>query len=282
MFQSRSTHFLTALICMAATVSLLSSACSPQHQSGMTSDGQPNSDDRIFQKSNITKFELKYSYKVALTFDDGPDGKVTEPLLDLLAREHVRATFFLVGAHIPGKEHLLMRMRREGHIIGNHAKTHPDLSRLEFVNNPEKVVQEIGDTHKLLKPFLDRQKNYYFRAPYGAWKSGHAEALNAYPELAKYIGPIYWTAGGELKLDSAGQPLTSADWACWSPKNGISVASCADGYMHEIEQAGGGVVLMHDNSMNTLALAEELITRLKDLGYAFVTLDDMQTLEKYQ
>jgi chitooligosaccharide deacetylase len=63
---------------------------------------------------------------VALTFDDGPNGRCTEAVLDALAEAHVPATFFLVGANVAGgrNDALLARMVREGHTIGSHSQTH--------------------------------------------------------------------------------------------------------------------------------------------------------------
>lgn len=62
--------------------------------------------------------------RVALTFDDGPDPQRTPAVLDLLARQGVRATFFVVGARAEAHPELVRRMVAEGHVVGNHSYTH--------------------------------------------------------------------------------------------------------------------------------------------------------------
>jgi peptidoglycan/xylan/chitin deacetylase (PgdA/CDA1 family) len=79
---------------------------------------------------------------LALTFDDGPDSTATPMILDVLARNQVKATFFVVGSHVAGREPILQREYREGHEIGNHTWNHPDLSTL----SPEGVVDQLQRT----------------------------------------------------------------------------------------------------------------------------------------
>ena len=68
--------------------------------------------------------------KVAITFDDGPDPEWTPKILDVLKREHATATFFLIGIQTDKFSGLAKRIYNEGHTIGNHTFTHPDVSNI--------------------------------------------------------------------------------------------------------------------------------------------------------
>ena len=94
---------------------------------------------------------------IALTFDDGP-AEWTEPILETLRREGVRATFFVVGGAIKGRESVLARAA-EGHEIGNHTFTHPvlpDLScaeiRTELTTTSDLVAGVVGTAPKVFRP----------------------------------------------------------------------------------------------------------------------------------
>src|SRR5260370_8486881 len=65
--------------------------------------------------------------EIALTYDDGPNDAVTQRLLEVLARHHVRATFFLIGRFVPQRPQLVRELAAAGHLIGNHPPTHPRL-----------------------------------------------------------------------------------------------------------------------------------------------------------
>jgi peptidoglycan/xylan/chitin deacetylase (PgdA/CDA1 family) len=97
--------------------------------------------------------------------------------------------------------------------------------------------------------------------------------LNADPVLSQYAGPIFWDEGGSLALDEDGEPLRGADWRCW--KEGWTVANCAAGYLREIRDHDGGVVLMHCIHARSAALVNAIVPTLLDEGFAFVRLDDV-------
>ena len=80
----------------------------------------------VSEKKEIQKQEPK---KIALTFDDGPHKIYTEKLLDGLAERNVKATFFLLGTNIEGKEDIVKRIAEEGHLIGNHTYYHVDIGQ---------------------------------------------------------------------------------------------------------------------------------------------------------
>ena len=84
-------------------------------------DGQQMSD--YVRKDNEAK-------KVAITFDDGPSGKYTKKLLDGLKKRKVKATFFLIGENVKRYPEIVKRMKKEGHLIGNHTYHHVELTSL--------------------------------------------------------------------------------------------------------------------------------------------------------
>ena len=100
---------------------------------------------------------------IAMTFDDGPSGPNTPRLLDLAAKKHIKLTFFLIGENAARYPQLVQRELAEGHQVGNHSYTHPDLAKM----SDDAVRAEIQKTQDAIigasgyKPVL-------FRPPYGA------------------------------------------------------------------------------------------------------------------
>ena len=106
----------------------------------------------------------QYGYhpnEVALTFDDGPDPKWTPKILDILKARNVKGTFMIIGAEAAENIGLMQRVVREGHEIGNHTYTHPDISEI----SPRQVDLEINLTERLFASKLGVQP-LYFRPPY--------------------------------------------------------------------------------------------------------------------
>ena len=84
----------------------------------------------IDDKDNIIKNNSDNSKEIALTFDDGPHPKETAKILDILKKYNAKATFFVVGKHVKWYPDSVIRASKEGHEIGNHTFTHPDISTL--------------------------------------------------------------------------------------------------------------------------------------------------------
>jgi len=101
--------------------------------------------------------------ELALTFDDGPNPAWTPRLLDILATHGVRATFFMVGRFVQAEPALVRRVAEEGHLIGNHSWSHPNLARTPA----SRVVEELTRTCEALEQRLGKPVRF-FRPPYGA------------------------------------------------------------------------------------------------------------------
>jgi peptidoglycan/xylan/chitin deacetylase (PgdA/CDA1 family) len=99
----------------------------------------------------------------ALTFDDGPYGKATEKILDILKEKNIKATFFILGSNAKKYPEILKRELEEGHIIGNHSFSH---SRLLFLRSPRKIFEEIEKTNSEINRAISLRSRFY-RAPYG-------------------------------------------------------------------------------------------------------------------
>ena len=253
-------------ICAAAVGALLFGAAS-------ASDAQL----AWFQSSSIFHSGLRDAHTIALTFDDGPNARTSE-VLDVLKSHNVKATFFIVGKMAHAHPDILARVAAEGHLLANHSASHPQLVS-SFDAEPETLINQIRIVHDEIAPLMKPTDKFYFRAPYGYWRSAHARILNADPVLRNYVGPIYWDIGGDISMRD-GYVMSSADWDCWRHKWTPQV--CAKGYLREIRRDDGGVVLMHSIHRQSAELVDTIVEPMLEEGYRFVRLDEVPEYRQYE
>lgn len=192
-----------------------------------------------------SKAELPANTKyVALTFDDGPRADTTARLLDGLRDRGARATFFLVGREIASNAALVLRMKAEGHQIGNHTWDHKNLQEMSSAA----VEEEISKTDAALCGLLGEDE-YWVRPPYGKIDR-RQEQLFAVPIVKWSLDPWDW------KLKNADKDVSTI--------------------LTQVKS--GDIVLMHDTVPESVDAALRIIDILQEQGYAFVTVKEL--LEK--
>ncbi|MBV8971291.1 MAG: glycosyltransferase [Sphingomonadaceae bacterium] len=192
---------------------------------------------------------------VALTFDDGPDPTYTPQILDILKAKHVPATFFVIGENVLPERGILRREIAEGHEVGNHTYTHPNLGEA----TARTTRLELNANQRLFGAFTGRAMKL-FRAPY----FGDAE-----PTTADEIDPV--TVAQALGYLTVGLHVDPADWR--RPGVAAIVQSTIDGVEDATLERSGNVVLLHDgggNRTQTIAALPILIDELRARGYRFV------------
>jgi peptidoglycan/xylan/chitin deacetylase (PgdA/CDA1 family) len=122
--------------------------------------------------------------ELAITFDDGPNPTWTPKLLDALEKSSVKATFFLVGAYAQRDSGLVRRIVDEGHLIGNHSWSHPNLA----LTSKARVVEELRRTNEVLEQ-ISGVPVRYFRPPFGGRRPA---VLQAAQKLG--LVPVMWNA----------------------------------------------------------------------------------------
>ncbi len=204
---------------------------------------------------------------VALTFDDGPDPVWTPKILDVLKRENVPATFFIIGDNALTNHGLLSRLLREGHEVGNHTYTHPNLGEATV----GETELELNATQRLFQAFTGHSLRL-FRAPY----FGDAE-----PTTADEILPA-WTAQQQGYL-SVGLHVDPSDW------KRPGVAEIVSRTVEQVEasnpERSGQVVLLHDaggDRSQTVTALPQIIDQLRAKGYRFVRVSELAGLTRNQ
>lgn len=190
--------------------------------------------------------------RVALTFDDGPDLQRTPAVLDLLARQGVRATFFVVGARAEAHPELVRRMVAEGHVVGNHSYTHSWRFPLRSLG---RTMEELRRTGEVLHRITGRQPRL-FRPPFGVTN----------PTIARAVR--------RLGLDPVGWSIRSLDTMGQSPER---VAARILRRLHP-----GAVILLHDRCAGSERLVGLLVEGLRSRGLEPVTLPELFDIEAYE
>ncbi|WP_174298371.1 polysaccharide deacetylase family protein [Sphingomonas bacterium] len=211
---------------------------------------------------------------VALTFDDGPDPDWTPRILDILKREHVPATFFMVGENGLTNRGLLQREVAEGHEVGSHTYTHPNLSDA----SAREVAFELNTNQRLFQAFTGRSLRL-FRAPY----FGDAE-----PTTADEIGPALMAQ--ERGYLSVGLHVDPGDWKRPGVQEIIDATvagvSAPENCTAQNEvRCSHNIVLLHDaggNRDQTIEALPVIIDRLKALGFRFVPVSRLAGLTRDQ
>ncbi|HEY2026711.1 MAG TPA: glycosyltransferase, partial [Gemmatimonadaceae bacterium] len=205
-------------------------------------------------------------HRVALTFDDGPDARWTPMILDTLRSRGVKATFFVVGQNVDTHLRLLQREYAEGHEIGNHTYTHPNMA----LEGEGRDRLELDATASLLETVLNRRVAF-FRPPY----FGDAE-----PTTDDELVPVgiasrrnYWTIG--LHVDGE-------DWKELPPDSIVKLVLQRRAFLNAInlttQDSARNVILLHDaggNRFNTVAALGKLIDSLRARGDTIVLVSDL-------
>lgn len=184
-----------------------------------------------------------------LTFDDGPEGKNTPAILDILKREGVKATFYVVGSQCYSYPENLLRMFVEGHAIGNHSYSH-DYGML--YPNVYSFLEEMYRTEEVCRAILGFRP-LIIRAPGGRW----GNFTSAYPDALKEAGLV--EHGWNVCIDdSVGGHPTAAD------------------FVEKVRQqtANGktsAIILMHCTygKEETVKALPDIIQLLRERGYSF-------------
>jgi peptidoglycan-N-acetylglucosamine deacetylase len=198
--------------------------------------------------------------KLALTFDDGPDPEWTPAILSILKEKKVPATFFMIGSAMEAHPGLVQRVLADGHEIGNHTYTHPDLS-----DTPAAAVRlELNATQRLFEALTGRSMRL-FRPPY----LGDAE-----PSDADEIVPVQ--IAQSLGYITIGTHVDTLDWMM------PSVPQMMKDVVREVEDPNpyvrGNIILLHDSGgdrSQTVALLPTLIDTMRAKGYSFVPVSEL-------
>ncbi|WP_261300716.1 polysaccharide deacetylase family protein [Paenibacillus andongensis] len=222
-------------------------------------------DVRISPSTTLINNNMKSLYyagpeqgkQVALTFDDGPDNHFTSQILDLLKKNNVKATFFIVGEKAKANPEVVKRIVNEGHVIGNHSWDHSNFTKM----STEEMNQQISKTQDELNAIVGFRPTL-FRPPYGALNNAEVMAISSMG-----LSIIDWS-------------VDTRDWA------GTSTQQILKNVKKELKP--GGIILQHcaigkkESLSNTVNALEQMIPLLKNEGYTFVTVPTLLSLPNSQ
>jgi peptidoglycan/xylan/chitin deacetylase (PgdA/CDA1 family) len=184
--------------------------------------------------------------EIALTFDDGP-GPYTPQVLDVLEREHVPATFFVIGVELRYFSASTVREIRDGFVIGDHTETHPMLAHLSAHDQREELFEQAARIELLGAP-----RPTLFRPPYGSFNQTTFALLHQMHMLM-----VLWS----VDTDDYEQPGVE-----------VIVHRALEG------AAPGAIILMHDaggDRAQTIAALPTIIGALRKRGYRLVTVPQL-------
>ena len=192
---------------------------------------------------------------IALTFDDGPDPKYTPRILDILSHYHVPATFFVIGVNAEQNIDLIKREYREGHQIGNHTYSHPNIATV----SENRTELELSATQRIIENATGHSTTL-FRPPYNA---------DSEPQTPNELRPIL--RAQQWGYITVAESIDPRDW---------QTPTTAAAILDEIkaEKDNGHIILLHDAGGNreaTIQALPEIIAYFRSMGYKFVLCGDL-------
>ncbi len=213
----------------------------------------------------VDEYGAKDPKKIAITFDDGPDATWTPKILDVLKSRSAPATFFLIGSEAEKYPRLMERIYDEGHEIGNHTWTHPDVSNIsvQYLKSVELNLTEMLFASRL------GVKTIFFRPPY---------SIDQEPDTADQVRPLEITQ--DLGYLTIGDKLDPNDWR----EPGRSAKEIEDDVLNHLppckpnDQRCGNILLLHDgggNRAETVKALGPIIDGMRERGYQVVPVSDL-------
>lgn len=186
---------------------------------------------------------------IYLTFDAGYENGNMEPILAALKKHNVKATFFVVGNFVKTCPELLKEMIKEGHTIGNHSMTHPNMSKMATM---EAFKKELGDLEALYKETTGTEMTKFYRPPQGKYSEENLKMANGlgYKTFFWSLAYVDWYQDKQPTKEQAFSKLLKR--------------------IHP-----GAIVLLHSTSKTNGEILDELLTKWEEMGYSFGTLQEL-------
>ena len=186
---------------------------------------------------------------IYITFDAGYENGNTDRILDALKKHNAPATFFLVGNYLKTEPELVKRMVNEGHNVGNHTMSHPDMSK---ISDKEAFKKELQDLEALYKEIIGKDMPKLYRPPQGKF---NIENLS----MAKELGykTFFWSLA-YVDWIEGNQPTKSKAFSKLIPR------------IHN-----GAIVLLHSTSSTNAEILDSLLTKWEEAGYSFGNINEL-------
>ena len=239
----------------------------------MDDDGAVPDQYRTITEEWMDSYPLSYTVaqygyhpkQVALSFDDGPDPDWTPRILDILKKYNVKGTFFMIGEEAEKYVGVMQRVYREGHEIGNHTFTHPDISD---ISNTQ-VDLQLNLTERLFASKLGVQP-LYFRPPY---------SIDQEPDTNDQAAPVDRIQG--LGYITIGNKIDTNDWDEHPKKSPKEISDSVFAQIADMDKrpwTRGSIILLHDGGGDrsaTIAALPVLIESLRAHGYEIVPVSQL-------
>ncbi|MCX4265654.1 MAG: polysaccharide deacetylase family protein, partial [Firmicutes bacterium] len=186
---------------------------------------------------------------IYLTFDAGFENGCTGRILDVLQQHQAPAAFFLVGSYIRDHADLVQRMVAEGHIVGNHTNTHPDMSA---ISEQAAFQAELAAVEQAYQDLIGQEMPKFYRPPQGKYSEDNLQQ-------AQQLGykTVFW----------------SLAYVDWYENDQPSKQEAFDKLLPRVHP--GAIVLLHSTSATNADILDELLTKWEDMGYTFKSLDEL-------
>lgn len=219
----------------------------------------------LYEKFAEDSTKIGPGHKIILTFDDGPNAEFTPKILDILEREKVPATFFLIGENAEANIPLVQRINRDGFEIGNHTFTHGNLAKM----SPERAALELKTTRSLIE-CITGKSTVLFRAPYNA---------DSEPQTYEELEPL--ARSKKENYIAVGESIDPNDW---DPK--MTKDSIINRTIRFANQNNASIILLHDSGGDTrqptVDALPAIIKYFKDKGCVFTTVADLMNVPESQ
>ena len=256
--------------CFAAAVVILLSAVMGANQNpvlsvgsvsnwglGFRSEGEPPTGNassaylaqynaHFLGKTSANEEEKKTLY---LTFDAGYENGYTASILDTLKKHEVSACFFLVKHYINTAPELVKRMVEEGHIVGNHTATHPDMAAIQ---TKESFEGELAELEQAYESLIGQPMKKLYRPPQGKYSEHNLQMAS---EMGYHT--FFW----------------SLAYVDWNVNNQPSRETAFSKLLTRVHP--GAIVLLHSTSSTNAAILDELLCKWKSMGYVFESLETL-------
>ena len=187
--------------------------------------------------------------KIDLTFDAGYENGNTPRILDALKKHQAPATFFVVGNFISDNPDLIQRMVSEGHTVGNHTMTHPDMSG---ISSKDDFLKQLNGVEELYESVTGEKMSKFYRPPQGIYSTSNLT-------MSKELGysTFFWS-------------LAYVDWIQNQQPSREEAFQKLLGRIHP-----GAIVLLHNTSSTNGLILDDLLTKWEEMGYRFCSLKEL-------